>query len=110
MKVIGVRLKSLREENNFTQKQIADYLDYDQSYIAKLEKGERNLTVYALEELCDLYNCSEDYILEGKGTCVQLKYNFRKNVKKLNIHTIAKMNKLVRNLDFLSEIAKEIDD
>lgn len=63
---IGNRLKKLRENNNFTQKQIAEYLDYDQSYITKLEKDERRLTVYALEELCDLYNCPEEYILDGE--------------------------------------------
>lgn len=62
---IGVRLKELRELNNFTQKQIAEYLDYDLNYITKLEKDEKILTVYALEELCDLYNCSEEYILYG---------------------------------------------
>ena len=99
---IGVKLKELRELNNFTQKQIAEYLDYDQSYITKLEKDERRLTVYALEELCDLYNCSEEYILDGEGTYLKPYYEYNTNTKNLEISTIAKMNKILRNLNLLS--------
>ena len=32
------RLKQLREENNYSQEQVADYLEIDQSYISKIEK------------------------------------------------------------------------
>ena len=107
---IGVRLKELRELNNFTQKQIAEYLDYSQSYITKLEKDEKILTVYALEELSDLYNCSEEYILDGEGTYTKPYYEYNTNTKNLEISTIVKMNKILKNLNFLSEITKEIDD
>ncbi|MGI6565630.1 helix-turn-helix domain-containing protein [Methanosphaera sp.] len=107
---IGNRLKKLRENNNFTQKQIAEYLDYDQSYITKLEKDEKILTVYALEELSDLYNCPEEYILDGEGTYTKPCYEYNTNTKNLEISTIAKMNKILRNLNFLSEITKDIDD
>jgi len=38
MESVGDRLKRLRIEWGFTQKDIADYLGFDQSHIAKLEK------------------------------------------------------------------------
>ena len=40
---IHERLKQLREENNYSQEQVANYLEMDQSYISKIEKGKRNL-------------------------------------------------------------------
>ena len=35
---VGERLKRIRLEHNFTQKQIADYLGFKQGQIAKLER------------------------------------------------------------------------
>ena len=41
------RLKSLREDNNFTQKEIADRLNISRSYVSRIEK--RALTKIYLE-------------------------------------------------------------
>lgn len=38
------RIKELRISSNLTQDKIAEYLSLNQSMIAKMEKGERNIT------------------------------------------------------------------
>ncbi|HEL0714466.1 TPA: helix-turn-helix transcriptional regulator [Streptococcus equi subsp. zooepidemicus] len=57
------RLKDLREDRDFSQKEIADFLSYTHSAYSKIERGERVLSAEVLIELSSLYNVSTDYIL-----------------------------------------------
>lgn len=98
---IGDRLKKLRKNYNFTQTQVADYLGYKQGQIAKMENNTRNLTETSLEKLCELYNCPSDYILNG-GSYEPSK--FRSEVKNIDLNTVAQMNHIIRNLEFLSDL------
>lgn len=107
---IGDRLKFLRKQHHFTQKQIADYLEFQQGQIAKLENNQRKLKVSSLEKLCELYNCEEDYILEGIEDNSTHNIAFRSNVKDLNLNTIASMNKIIKNIEFLADITKDLDE
>ena len=88
---IGERLKALRKKHHFTQKQIADYLEFQQGQIAKLENNQRKLKVSSLEKLCELYNCDEEYILEGIEDNYDPKIAFRSNVKYLNFYLTLQM-------------------
>ena len=58
------RLRELRETNNMTQEQIAEYLDKDPRQYRRYELGEVAIPVYYLTRLARLYNTSTDYILE----------------------------------------------
>ncbi len=58
------RLRELREANNMTQEQIAEYLDKDPRQYRRYELGEVAIPVYYLTRLAQLYNTSTDYILE----------------------------------------------
>jgi len=100
---IGDRLKYLRKSHHFTQKQIAKYLDFQQGQIAKLENNQRKLKVSSLEKLCQLYNCDEEYITHGIKDDTKHHIAFRSNVEDLNLKTIANMNKIIRNIEFLSD-------
>lgn len=62
-KTIGNRLKTLRKSVGWTQKQIADYLEIDQSHVAKLEQGKRNLQTSHIDQLCKLYMIDEDKLI-----------------------------------------------
>lgn len=105
MKVtVGQRLKKLREDNNFTQKQIADYLGFKQTQIAKLENNDRTLKSSSLNKLCELYNCNPEYILEGIGVYSIEPYKFRSNKNNLDLNTLADMNRIIRNLKQLHEL------
>ena len=54
MAAIYEKLKTMREKAGLRQGQIADYLGVTQTFISKVETGERNLTVDQLENLVNL--------------------------------------------------------
>lgn len=57
------RLRDLREDNDFTQTQVAEYLYVKQNTYAQYERGRRNIPTELLIKLSDLYGVSIEYIL-----------------------------------------------
>lgn len=64
------RIRDLREDNDFTQKFVAEKLSFSSTNYAKIERGEVVLTAEILIKLSTLYNISTDYIL-GLSDCPQ---------------------------------------
>ncbi|GAA5348050.1 helix-turn-helix transcriptional regulator [Streptococcus uberis] len=64
------RIRDLREDNDFTQKFVAEKLSFSSTNYAKIERGEIVLTAEILIKLSALYNVSTDYIL-GLSDCPQ---------------------------------------
>lgn len=58
-----IRIRNLREDNDKTQKEVAEYLFCDQSLYSKYERGIRSVPVEIIIKLADLYDTSTDYIL-----------------------------------------------
>lgn len=58
-----MRIKDLREDNDITQKEIAEYLHIKQNTYSQYENGQRQLPIEALIALARFYNTSTDYIL-----------------------------------------------
>ena len=58
-----MRLKDLREDADFTQKQLADYLNVKQNTYSQYENGQRQIPIEALIALAKFYKTSTDYIL-----------------------------------------------
>lgn len=48
---VGQRIKSLREQANLSQKDLAYAADLDRSYIASVENGQRNISVVNIEKI-----------------------------------------------------------
>lgn len=59
------RIKELREDNDLTQKQVAEYLQIDQSNYSKLELGKQYLKDEILIKLANFYCTSIDYLLRA---------------------------------------------
>ena len=57
------RIEDLRTDSDKTQIEIAAYLHLNREVYRRYEKGERELPVWALIKLADLYQTSTDYIL-----------------------------------------------
>ena len=57
------RLKELREDNDLYQKDIATFLNTDQSNYSKYELEKINIPIDTLKKLADYYQTSTDYIL-----------------------------------------------
>jgi len=59
---MNLRIRDLREDNDYTQSQVAQYLMCDQSLYSKYERGERALPLELAIKLSKLYNVSLDYL------------------------------------------------
>ena len=103
------RLKKLREDNNYSQKQIAEFLDVDQSYISKIENGTRNVNEIVFDKLCLLYNCSPDYLLGESNDYEPPKLAFRSD-ETVDLFAISKMNQVTVYLKLLRRIERNIGD
>lgn len=58
-----MRLKSLREDSDIKQKEIADFLHIKQNTYSQYENGQRQLPIEILIQLAKYYKVSTDYIL-----------------------------------------------
>lgn len=95
---IGKRIKLLREESKLTQTKVAEYLELDQSMIAKMEKGERNITSDVIEKIAALFCCTVDYILFGEKQEQKCLVSFRtNNLTDDDLKNLAIINKIVLN-------------
>jgi transcriptional regulator with XRE-family HTH domain len=58
------KLKEARTESGFTQVEISQKLKKPQSYISKIERGERRIDVAELSILAKIYKKSLDYFVK----------------------------------------------
>lgn len=58
------RIKDLREDNDYTQQKLAEYLNVSQTTYSRYENGVLDIPTPVLKKLAKLYNVTIDYILE----------------------------------------------
>ena len=63
MDSLGERLKNLRIDNRFTQKEVVEKLGITGSTLSQYERNKRVPKNDVLVQLADLYNVSTDYLL-----------------------------------------------
>ncbi|WP_369284176.1 helix-turn-helix domain-containing protein [Oscillibacter sp. GMB15532] len=57
------RIRELREDRDLTQTAVAAYLNMHRSVYRRYESGEREIPVWAVLTLAELYRVSTDYLL-----------------------------------------------
>ena len=57
------KIQYIRESQNITQKEIANFLEIKQQQYARYEKGINVMPVIYLPKICTFLNVSADYIL-----------------------------------------------
>lgn len=103
------RFKEVREQNSFTQGQLAKFLEVDQSYISKFEKGERNISVDILEKVCDLFGCTLEFFKDETVEYKPLSTAFRaNNLEVEDLETISNINKIALNMRFINKLLEGI--
>ena len=60
---MNTRIKSLREDNDYTQKEISKMLNVSQVAYSYYELNKRSIPLELLSNLADFYNTSVDYLL-----------------------------------------------
>ena len=64
MRTLQEKLRGLREDNDLTQSQVAQFLGTSQTMYARYERGANELPLRHLVTLCRLYNISADFFLD----------------------------------------------
>lgn len=64
MRTFIEKIRGLREDNDLTQKQIAEVLGTSQTMYARYERGANEMPIHHLIVLCHFYNVSADYFLD----------------------------------------------
>ncbi len=62
-KILLKRMRDLREDHDYTQTNVANYLKTSQTMYARYERGANELPIHHLVSLCLLYHVSADYLL-----------------------------------------------
>jgi len=60
-------IKTIREEQNLKQIEVATHIGVDKSAYSKIEKGLRALTVDELQRMATLFNMTTDQIINPEG-------------------------------------------
>lgn len=62
----NVKIRSLREDNDFTQVQIAKYLNVAQRTYSQYELNQISIPIEVIVKLAKFYKVTTDYILLGE--------------------------------------------
>lgn len=108
METQNIRLKQLRKASRITQEQLAKYLEVDQSLITKLENGTRNLNITLIDKICNLFGCTEAYLMGEDDIYTPLNFAFRASgIMTEDLESIAAFNKIVKNIRYMNGIAED---
>ena len=66
--VIGSRIKQARLAKNMTQEDLADKIDISVAFLSRVERGSSHINLKRLDQLCDLLDVSEGYLLNGASS------------------------------------------
>lgn len=61
--IMRLKIRDVREDNDLTQQQVAQYLMCDQSLYSKYERGERDVPLNIMIKLAQFYKTSIDYLV-----------------------------------------------
>lgn len=63
MEMLYKKMKKLREDNDLTQKEIAEVLEISQQSYSYFESGKREISLRHIKRLAEYYKVSADYLL-----------------------------------------------
>ena len=67
MQHIGKTIKRIREEKNLTQQQIAELVNMHRSNYSKVESGDRELSIEAINKIAKYFGMSIDELVNFEG-------------------------------------------
>lgn len=107
MSSIHEKLKEMREKSGLRQGQIAAYLGVTQTFISKVETGERNLTADQLESVATLCGCSlSDFSDMADVHPIQFAYRAQ-DVSQDDLRCIAEIGRIAINSRFMTKMLED---
>ncbi|MDO6602108.1 helix-turn-helix domain-containing protein [Arenibacter palladensis] len=64
LKLVGSRIKELRENNNLSQLQLANEVDLSKTHLGRIERAESNVTVETLNRIAVFFNVPITFFFE----------------------------------------------
>jgi XRE family transcriptional regulator, regulator of sulfur utilization len=64
-KMLGKRIRKLRDQQGWSQEEFADMCGINRSYMGRIERGELNLTVETLQKIAQGLGRSVSALLKG---------------------------------------------
>lgn len=102
---IGENIKALREQSGFTQSNLANYLNVDQSLISKIEKNERTITSDMLEKLSALFGVEVESFSQDSILTNRISFALRASeISEDDLETISDINRIALNLNFMARL------
>jgi len=89
---LGMRILSLRESHNLTQKELASKLELSTGIIAEWEADESTPTFALLVKMCEIFSISPDSFLEGVTDEIRLS-NSAENPPKISVIPVTTKHK-----------------
>ena len=102
--IIGLKLKQLREEKGLSQKEVAQAIDTDKSYIGHLESGVKFPSLKLVERLCVAYDIPYKYFFDDALSTNEIhKFTPKQKaiLEKLNNKSEKQLDFVVSLLDFM---------
>lgn len=108
-KTVGENIRILRDKAGFTQSNLADFINVDQSFVSKVEKGERSLTAELIEKIAVLFGVTVEQIESQDTVATKFSYAFRgSDLSVAEMQAIYAVNKIALNSEFLRVILQEV--
>lgn len=98
--IIAKNIRLMREASNYTQEDVASFLGIGRSAYSNYETGSRELPLFCMEKLADLYGCDAYIMYEERHDVVEnmLATAFRvDNLSASDMEQIAAFKRVVKN-------------
>ena len=67
---VGNKLKKLRKNKNFSQEDMADYLNISQSAYARMENGESHSWASHINDICRVFEISPEELVKSESVVI----------------------------------------
>ncbi len=107
LKDVGIKLKTMREQNDLTQEIISAFLNIDQNLLSNIENGEKSIPVEVLEELATLYGVNLSYFEESDNSVQPLTITLRPDeIDEKDLETISIANRVALNCSYITKLLR----
>ena len=103
---LGNRFATIREQQGFSQKQVANFLGISVEQLDEFEKGKMRIGVSVLEKSCDLFGCSLFMMTGHEEMCTLPKISNACNLEVEDMKGLCAMNRIALNLRKMNSIHK----
>jgi transcriptional regulator with XRE-family HTH domain len=69
---LGENVRIARKQKGWSQRELAERVESDASYINRLETGKLNPSISSLERIADALECSIDHLVKGRVKAAEI--------------------------------------